>query len=34
VARGNAGAAMNAAALRWALVLAIVAAVGAELVFN
>ena len=34
VARRNAGAAMNAATLRWALVLAIVAAVGAQLVFD
>jgi hypothetical protein len=34
VAGGNAGAAMKAAVLRWALVLAIVAAVGAQLVFD
>jgi hypothetical protein len=30
----NAGAAMKAATLRWALVLAIVAVVGAQLVFD
>jgi hypothetical protein len=34
VARRNAGAAMNAAFLRWALLLAIVAVVGAQLVFD
>jgi hypothetical protein len=34
VARGNAGAPMKAVTLRWALVLAIVAAVGAQLVFD
>jgi hypothetical protein len=34
VARRNAGPAMKAAVLRWALLLAIVAAVGAQLVFD
>jgi hypothetical protein len=34
VARRNPGAAMNAALLRWALLLAIVAVVGAQLVFD
>jgi hypothetical protein len=34
VARRHPGAAMKAAVLRWALLLAIVAAVGAQLVFD